>query len=264
MAQLTALSFLFRVDEVRENTHRLRGDGLNEWLPPRALGRHFTDGTAYPSPSTVFRFTASNTLPGQPLRPHVELYNLSEHNREYQCYTMYVGTQDEIFVVDYDATEHEVFDGDDTGGIPDQHAGSPTRADWAELCFQHTPNLDAAYVTYADLDRTLNLHISQRSASALVPPRYQEMSNTNRVRLNGDTALMIGLLALSIPPTEVTNELPRVIREQWHQHQVEGARPAGARQARRGIRVTIWLDGATNENDMTSYQHGTLMGPFYS
>lgn len=217
-------SYYFRVDQLLEQTYHPRAHpSQGYWQPPRRRGANRT--APFPAtsqqlalgPGRAFYFNGDQLIP-QPMQLPQHLVH------SYTEYSMYVGEGQELFIVPYDASTNTVYNGVDDGTDP---LPPPDHApDWSELSFERIENSpDRISVAGFRLPhRHLRLWLRRQEwVQQIIPAPYRPQMQT---RLNerrdspqgglvGNIALMIGLLALSIPPQVVLQALPRLMQRTW-------------------------------------------------
>ncbi|QDS68627.1 hypothetical protein FKW77_001475 [Venturia effusa] len=245
-------AFLFQINRIEETPGirpRLSQHGF--WLPPRTLfGSQIKHGY---TTRKIFCFNGStvtnwpNALPEAAiLYKEVSMYHSAGH----------------FFIIPYNATEHQVGngrqveravdsdeDGDEDAEADEEAAPDPTTLDWSVLSFHWKGE---GYTSEAMLDAQWRRLNTQRPDQAWVQellPDSHHAEHHRRTRepkygaLNGDLAILIGLVAFSCHAGAVERAVKHCIR---HVHGEHGGWRTHNRprhqgwQEKRGVHVKVW------------------------
>lgn len=195
----------------------MRANADHAWLPPRALGASAIveeDQTPF---NTDFCYD------DQDAAVHPISSGLPDHLTEqaYQCYSLYVGRDGEVFVLNYNAHERSVWNGTDLGDDNSDHVdGGDLSGDWCTLSFRHLVDSSMSDASYDAPEASI---IGRRPGQVWVDELLPQLYHGNRAfsdegsegGLVGDIALLIGLIALSIPTPSTGTMLPGLIQHYW-------------------------------------------------
>lgn len=229
--------FYFQVDPMRDASRFPRLE-CNEWAPPRRLGANRLVSDA---DSQVFYHDGFATV-RRPLPDHLR-------QQSYMCYSLYADEHAGIRLVPYDASSHQVNDGvdHDAHDSSDESGAStpdslPLRPDWRHLSFDSLPNNHrqiSSAVHNGRFTHLLAYHRLQEWVPQLIPERYigpdPVRSDSGQGGLVGDIALLLGLLALSVPFQQMYALLPALVQEHWQVLPAAAFPGREARQSNLGV-----------------------------
>ena len=171
---------------------------------------------------------------------------LPDNMQEFRTFSMYF-SDGSFYIVPYDATVHSVGNGSQkeedeegerrpSGWSDGDQSEAQEYADWSPLSFSVLGNDQTSFATIGG--QTTRLHVQHPSqdpwVNELLPDRYHSLNLTrepNRGGIVGFFPILIGLVAFSVEPDQVTTALSHCISgDKWRLHGQR--RGAGRKSAR--------------------------------
>ncbi|KAJ9639970.1 hypothetical protein H2199_006203 [Coniosporium tulheliwenetii] len=165
-----------------------------------------------------------------------------------------------FYAIAYDATKHQVGDGDDGDGPAydsDDNDDSPFYADWSVLGFRYGGQArDGCHLSSATVPAeqfALYAHQSeQRWPTMLFSDIYHARDRSHRGGLIAELPVVLALVAFSTQPAWVESTLMNLFKNGiWGAHYDQHGR-----HDRRGMVVTVWCAPESNRAALERYESG--------